>query len=111
MKIAEQIKSALRQAIDDVAAQKERYVMNPEKDFTRDRKMPMRDVINMIISMEGGSLGKELSHFSSQKKMSLTASAFVQQRSKIKSSPALSSSSWWRIYSSIFFAFFPAVST
>ena len=85
MKIAGQIKGALQQAIDNVAAQKECYVMNPKKDFSRARKMPMRDVINMIISMEGGSLGKELSHFSARKKLSLTASAFVQQRSKIKS--------------------------
>ena len=35
--------------------------------------------------MEGGSLQKELYHFAQLHKTNLTTSAFIQQRSKIKS--------------------------
>jgi hypothetical protein len=35
-------------------------VKNPEKDFTRKRKLPFEEVMNLLISMGGNSLYKEL---------------------------------------------------
>ena len=58
------IHKALENAIDLVVTNKEMYVKNPGKDFTRNRKFTMKDVINQIISMDGGSLKKELYNFS-----------------------------------------------
>lgn len=80
-KTYENLKKAVRQIIEN----KENYVINPKVDFTRNRKLPMEDVINQILSMTGGSLKKELYDFSKIKGKSLTPSAFVQQRSKISS--------------------------
>lgn len=86
MKIARQIKSFLKTAINNVIRNKECHLVNPQKDFTRNRKLPMGDVIQAILSMEGGSLNKELAAFSARNCKDITSSAFVQQRSKIKSS-------------------------
>lgn len=73
----------MESVIDYVVNNKEQYVLNPHRNFTRNRKLPLKSVIKEILSMEGGSLKKELYHFSQNKKIQLTPSAFVQQRSKI----------------------------
>lgn len=80
------IDNALEKAIEHIVFNKEQYVRNPKTDFTRNRKFPMKDVINQIISMNGGSLKKELYNFAKIKGVELTPSAFVQQRAKILSS-------------------------
>ena len=79
------IHNNLESAINQIVSQREKYVNNPKTDFTRNRKFPMKDVINQIISMNGGSLKKELYNFSKTKGVQLTPSAFVQQRAKISS--------------------------
>ena len=76
---------SLKNAVQQVVANKEKYVKNPQVDFTRNRKLPMGEVINHLLSMTGGSLKKELYAFSKIKGKPLTPSAFVQQRSKISS--------------------------
>ncbi len=77
------IKNALNMAVATVVRQKHLYVRNPNADFTRNRKLTMADVIKLILSMEGGSLNKELHAYSQSAGKSLTAAAFIQQRSKI----------------------------
>ncbi len=72
-------------AIGFIKENKQHYVKNPTKDFTRDRKLNMEETIRLILSMEGGSLNKELYSHSKQAKVNVTSSAFVQQRSKISS--------------------------
>lgn len=76
---------SLNQAIEYVIANKERYVKNPQADFTRQRKMSMKEVMTQLLTMTGGSLKKELYTFTKTKKITFTPSAFVQQRSKIAS--------------------------
>ena len=85
MNIARIIHKDLNDAINTVVDSKELYVKQPAKDFTRKRKLTFRDTIELILSMEGGSLKKEIHEFCSIRKNSLTASAFIQQRSKISS--------------------------
>ena len=68
-----------------MVSNKEKYAKNPETDFTRNRKLPMQDVIRQILTMTGGSLNRELYDWSKAKSITLTTSAFVQQRSKISS--------------------------
>lgn len=82
---AQKIHKNLKQAIDMVVNNKENYVRNPETDFIRNRKLPMKRVIENILSMEGGSLKKELFDFFKLNGVEITSSAFVQQRSKIHS--------------------------
>lgn len=75
----------LENAIERIVSNKEKYVKNPRTDFTRNRKLNMKTVIRQILSMEGGSLNKELHFFASSNGIESTPSAFVQQRSKISS--------------------------
>lgn len=85
MKHSDVIKNHLTSIIEDICAQKEKYVYNPEKDFTRDRKLPLEKVINLILSMKGNTLNKELyDFFGKDPNEIVTSSAFVQQRNKIK---------------------------
>ena len=74
----------LEKTIAKIEESKEFYVENPEKDFTRNRKLPMSEVIRTMLAMHGGSLNKELYLRSVQMGETLTASAFVQQRAKIR---------------------------
>ena len=56
------------------------FLSDPARDFTRDRKLPLKTMLDIIISMEGQSITKELKeHFNEI----ATSSAFIQQRDKI----------------------------
>jgi hypothetical protein len=59
------------------------FFKNPEKDFTRDRKLPFKSMMQMIISMGGNSIYKELLETQGYSEDTAATSAFVQQRDKI----------------------------
>ena len=46
--------------INDIESDIKKFVNNPEKDFTRKRKLDFKTMIKLMISMEGGSIQKEL---------------------------------------------------
>lgn len=78
------IKNILDDVIAEITTNPENYVYNPEKDFSRNRKLPLSTVIKMMIGMGGNSLGKEMFEWFGYKEETVSASAFVQQRRKIK---------------------------
>ncbi|WP_312887401.1 IS4 family transposase [Clostridium lacusfryxellense] len=59
------------------------FVNDPEKDFTRKRKLNFKDMLNILLSMGGNSLKLELMKYFSYDTETATCSAFVQQRKKI----------------------------
>jgi hypothetical protein len=59
------------------------FVNNPKKDFTRNRKLGFKDMLNILLSMGGNSLKLELMKYFSYDAETATCSAFVQQREKI----------------------------
>lgn len=59
------------------------FVNNPRKDFTRNRKLNFKEMLNILLSMGGNSLNLELMKYFSYDTESATCSAFVQQRKKI----------------------------
>ena len=59
------------------------FVKNPNRDFTRDRKLPLREVISVLLCMEGGSLTGELLRYFGCSQHTASSSAFIQQRQKI----------------------------
>jgi hypothetical protein len=59
------------------------FVNNPEKDFTRKRKLNFKDMLSILLSMGGNSLKLELMKYFSYDAETATSSAFVQQRDKI----------------------------
>ncbi len=74
------ISQALDMAIAGAVIQRGEFVKDMG-EFTRKRKLPLETVIKLLLSMDGGSLKKELY----KSRISVTPSAFVQQRSKISS--------------------------
>ena len=59
------------------------FSKHPEKNFTRNRKLPFRKMISILLAMEGGSLTSELLRYFGCSADTASGSAFVQQREKI----------------------------
>lgn len=59
------------------------FSKQPEKDFSRTKKMPFAKVLSFLLAMEGGTLTSELLKYFGCSAETASASAFVQQRSKL----------------------------
>lgn len=77
------VKEKLTSLITEMAASPAPFVKNPERDFTRKRKLPFETVVQLLISMGGNSIFKELLKEQGYDLNTATTSAFVQQRDKI----------------------------
>jgi hypothetical protein len=77
------VKEKLSSLIREMAENPMLFVKNPGKDFTRNRKLPFETVANLLISMGGNSIYKELLESQGYNVNTATTSAFVQQRDKI----------------------------
>lgn len=80
---ANSLKETLTSLIREMSAAPAPYVKNPEKDFTRRKKLPFDTVMQLLISMGGNSIYKELLESQGYDVNTATTSAFVQQRNKI----------------------------
>ena len=84
MNDAATIKANLDKAIDDLAACPELFSKNPETDFSRNRKIPVGDVLRFLILMERDSVDMELlKYFDYDPAETPTQSAYIQQRAKL----------------------------
>ena len=79
------IKRILKNCINELSNAPELFAKNPSKDFSRKRKLPFDQMIKVILSMTGKSICGELMDLFGLKLDIPTASAFIQQRNKIKS--------------------------
>ncbi len=77
-----QLKKLLLTTMDSIDQKKEKYVVDPKRDFIRQRKLSFKDTLLYILSM-GGTILSELSQLTGDIS-SLTVSAFTQQRYKIR---------------------------
>lgn len=77
------IKRTLKKCINEMSAHPKTFVKNPGKDFTRERKLPFKQVLKAVLSMTGKSLRGELMEYFNLKTSMPTVSAFVQQRNKV----------------------------
>ena len=82
-KYAHLLKQTLTSLIREMSAAPAAYVKNPQTDFTRKKKLPFETVMQLLISMGGNSLYKELLESQGYDVNTATSSAFVQQRNKI----------------------------
>jgi len=78
------VKEKLISIVKEMAASPANFVKNPQQDFTRNRKITFESIIYLLLSMGGNSIYKELLDYFDYKTDTATASAFVQQRDKIK---------------------------
>ena len=77
------VKEKLNLAITQLCETSWMFVKNPNRDFTRERELPLREVISILLCMEGGSLTGELLRYFRCSRYSPSGSAFIQQRQKI----------------------------
>ena len=79
----QELKDKLGFAIDQLCKTSWMFVKDPARDFTRERKLPLRQVISALLCMEGGSLTNELLRYFECSQDTASGSAFIQQRQKI----------------------------
>ena len=77
------IKAALNKSIKTVCQSPSEYCKNPEKDFTRRKKLPMDRVIKTVLGFSSKSLNNEIIDIFAGNPDIPSASALVQQRTKI----------------------------
>lgn len=83
-KYAKNVKKKLDQCIQKLTLNRHDFVRNPNKDFTRVRKISFKTLIEILITMGAGSQKKELLEFFKFNVQLPTASALIQQRDKLK---------------------------
>ncbi len=77
------VKEKLNLAISQLCETSWMFAKNPNSDFTRERKLPLREVVSILLCMEGGSLTGELLRYFNCNRYSPSSSALIQQRRKI----------------------------
>ena len=77
------VKNKLMNIVEEMAQHPEYYFKNPKRDFTRNRKLTFTSVIEILLSIGGGSISKELLKHFNYDATTASSSAFVQQRDKI----------------------------
>ena len=77
------IKRTLKRCINEISARSQMFTKNPGKDFTRERKLPFKQVLKSVLSMTGKSLCSELMEYFNMSTSMPTVSAFIQRRNKI----------------------------
>jgi len=77
------LKKRLESIILEMSESPELFVKNPGHDFTRKRKLPFEIMLQILLSMGGNSLCKELLDYWECDENSATTEAFIQQRDKI----------------------------
>jgi len=80
---AKKVKRKLTGLIGKMSENPGIFVKNPGKDFSRKRKLPFESVVQLLISMGGNSIYKELLESQGYDLNTATTSAFIQQREKI----------------------------
>jgi hypothetical protein len=77
------VKERLSSLIGEMSASPAPFVKEPDKDFTRNRKLPFKTMLQFIVTIGGNSIYKELLESQGYNGNTATSSAFVQQRDKI----------------------------
>lgn len=79
----QEVKDKLNFALDQLCETSWMFVKDSDRDFTRERKLPLHKVISVLMCMEGGSLTNELLRYFECSQDTASSSAFIQQRQKI----------------------------
>lgn len=80
---AKLIRDLLDQSQKNLNESMNQYISNPNRDFTRVRKLRFNKVISSVLGMEGRSLNNELLYQFGCSMETPTSSALIQQRNKI----------------------------
>lgn len=83
MLYATELRNLLNSIISDMESNKHLFLKNPEKDFSRKRKLGFKEVIRFMLTMEKDSIKRELMKYFDFSSDAPSDAAFNQQRSKI----------------------------
>ena len=78
------LKTELLSCIKNVSMSPMDIAVDPDRHFTRNRKLPLFEVIRCIVVMGGNSIKQELLDILGYSPNTATSSAFIQQREKLK---------------------------
>ncbi len=78
------IKSVFASSVASVVSNISQYTINPPKDLSRNKKLPADKLISFLVSEGSSSTKNELLDFFDMDVLAPTASAFNQQRAKLK---------------------------
>ena len=78
MKHSDSIKAILLAAINELTSNLHQYVVNPGKDFTRNRKIGFKKTIAFLLTLEGDCIKEEIYRFFWKKKRCSLKSGFLQ---------------------------------
>ena len=79
------VHNAYTQCVEELERNKIRFLKNPEKDFSRERKITFSSCVRFCVQAGGGALQNELLKYFQFEPTTPTKSAFCQQRGKISS--------------------------
>lgn len=80
----QKIKSLFQSAVSQVSSNISQFTLHPEKDLIRNKKLPPDKLISFLVSEGSSSTKNELLDFFDMDVATPTASAFNQQRAKLK---------------------------
>lgn len=83
MKNSDVIKALLFASINEIAADPQKYAVNPGKDFTRNRKMGFYDTLLLLLTMEADCIKEELYRYFGRNTNAPSKAAFYRQRRKL----------------------------
>lgn len=84
MQYSDFVKAVLLAAIDDLAANPEKYAKRPGRDFTRNRKLGFKQLVLMLLTMEGECIREELYTFFGRSTAVPSKAAFYRQLQKLR---------------------------
>ena len=83
MQVCDVVRARLGTAVDRVSSRPEECARSPGRDFTRSRKLGLRDLLWLIVTMGTDTLGMELLRASGMSPAAPTVGALSQQWSKL----------------------------
>ena len=84
MKYSYAVKTMLLASIDALAADPQKYAVNPGKDFSRNRKLGFKQLLLLMLTMEADCIKEELYRYFGRSTSAPSKAAFYKQRQKIK---------------------------
>jgi len=84
MKYSVAVKAMLLASIDTLISNPENFAVCPGKDFSRNRKLGIKDLLCLLLTMEADCIKEELYHYFGRSTDTPSKAAFYKQRQKLK---------------------------
>lgn len=83
MNYSDSVKTKLFDAMEELISDPSKYAADPGRDFSRSRKIGIKDLLVMLLTMEGDCIREELYHYFGRTAEAPSKAAFCRQRDKL----------------------------